>query len=249
MKVSVITAFSCILVCLAGTAVYALSGEEILAKVESSLTGPKDYECTATMTLANTDGSKKEERTLKIWAAGSDREVIKFLSPAGVNGIGLLAEGANEMYLYLPAQNKIRRVEGGSKNDDFQGTDFSYNEMGSYEYKKDFSAEVTKEDDTEYVLTLARKAGSDKPYDKMVMTVAKADFVPQKIELYQNNTLKKVLTISEVNKTGTYIVPVKIRMENVAKGHYTEIVMSGIKFDQNLAGKDVFTKRFLKKQP
>ncbi len=249
MKATVIAAFSCVFAFVAGTAVYALSGDEILAKVESSLTGPKDYECMATMTLANSDGSKKEERSLKIWAAGKDREVIKFVTPAGVNGIGLLSMGADEMYLYLPAQNKIRRVEGGSKNDDFQGTDFSYNEMGSYEYKKDYSAEVSKEDDASYTLTLTRKAGSNKAYEKLIMTVAKADFVPGRIELYQNNAVKKVLTISEVNKTGSYIVPVKIRMENLSKGHFTEIVMSGIKFDQNLAGKDVFTKRFLKKQP
>lgn len=232
-----------------GTIAYAMTGDEILAKVEASLTGPKDYECLATMILSNKDDSKKEERSLRIWAAGKDREIIKFVTPAGLSGIGLLSDGPDEMYLYLPAQNKIRRIEGGSKNDDFQGTDFSYSEMGSYEYKKDYTAQLVKEDDSSYTLSLTKIAGSGRQYDRMTMTVGKPDFIPGRIELYQNNTLKKILTISEVKKTDAYIIPVRIRMENVIKAHYTEILMSDVKFDQNLADKDVFSKRFLKKQP
>ncbi len=249
MKKTAIAAFSATIFLVAGISAYALTGDEILAKVEASLSGPKDYECLATMTLANKDGSKREERSLRIWAAGKDKQIIKFVTPASVNGIALLNEGANEMNLYLPAQNKIRRIEGGSKNDDFQGTDFSYNEMGSYEYKNDYSAEITSENDASYTLALARKPASTRPYEKLVMTVNKQDFIPGRIELYQNGALKKILTISEVKKSGTYTIPVKIRMENVVKSHYTEIVMSDVKFDQDLEKNDIFSKRFLKKKP
>jgi outer membrane lipoprotein-sorting protein len=249
MNKTAIAIFSAMLFIVAGSIAYAMTGDEILAKVEASLTGPKDYECLSTMILANKDGSKREERSLKIWAAGKEKQIIKFVTPASVNGISLLNEGADEMYLYLPAQNKIRRIEGGSKNDDFQGTDFSYNEMGSYEYKNDYSAELTGETDTAYTLLLTKKPQATRAYEKLVMTVDKPDFIPGRIELYQNNVLKKILTISEVKKSGTYIIPVRIKMENVSKSHYTEIVMSDVKFDQDLVKNDIFSKRFLKKKP
>jgi outer membrane lipoprotein-sorting protein len=249
MKKTAVALLSAAFLVEAGAFAYAITGDEVLAKVEASLTGPKDYECLATMTLANDDGSKREERSLRIWAAGKEKQLIKFVTPASVNGIALLSESADEMYLYFPAQNKIRRIEGGSKNDDFQGTDFSYNEMGSYEYKNDYIAELASETDSAYGLVLTRKPASTRAYDKLVMTVDKPDFIPSKIELYQNGALKKILTISEVKKSGTYTIPVRIKMENVVKSHYTEIVMTDVKFDQGLEANDVFSKRFLKKKP
>jgi len=241
--------FPVLLILAAGNTVYALTGDEILAKVEQSLTGPDDYEAIATMILANNDGSRREERSLKLWISGTEKRVIKFLSPAGVKGIGLLTESSDSMYLYLPAQNKIRRIEGQNKNDDFQGTDFSYNEMGSYEYKKDYSAELTKEEDKSFTLTLTKKAGADKPYDTMVMIVDKSDFIPHRMELYQKGVLKKIITLAEIQKTGKYRVPVRVKIENVIRGHSTEMIMSDIKFDQKLAAGDTFSKRFLKKKP
>lgn len=233
---------------LSGGSVFGLSGEEILAKVELTLSGPKDYEGTSTMVLANVDGTQKEQRSLKLWTAGNDKRVIKFVSPAGIQGIGLLTEGPGEMYLYLPAQNKIRRIEGGSMNEDFQGTDFSYNEMGSFDYKKDYTAEVSSEDAAAWTLTLTKKAGADRAYEKLVMVVNKTDYVPQRIEMFKNGKALKLLSILEVKETGSYRVPVRLRMENLEKKHYTEMTMSGLVFDQGLEDKDVFSKRFLKKK-
>jgi outer membrane lipoprotein-sorting protein len=233
---------------LAGGSAFGLSGEEILAKVEQTLTGPKDYEGTSVMMLANSDGTGKEQRSLKVWIAGGEKRVIKFTSPAGIEGIGLLTEGPGEMYLYLPSQNKIRRIEGGSMNEDFQGTDFSYNEMGSFDYKKDYAAELKAEDEAAWTLSLAKKAGADRIYDELVMVVGKSDYVPQRIEMYAKGRMLKILTILEVTKSGSYQVPARLRMENLDKKHYTEMTMSSLKFDQGLEAKDVFSKRFLKKK-
>ncbi len=228
--------------------VYSMTGEDVLAGVEAKLSAPQDMESRSDMVLANSDGSGREKRVLKMWSAGKKKRLIKFIEPAGIEGIGFLMEGDNELNLYLPAMNKIRRIEGGAKNEDFQGTDFSYNEMASYEYKKDYSAEIASEDSNTYVLNLKRKSGSDKNFDSIKMVVNKMNLVPEKIELYENGTLKKILTISGIKEEGKYTVPVKIMMENVSKKHFTEITMSDIKFDQGLEDKDVFSKRFLKKK-
>ncbi len=227
---------------------FGLTGDDVLSKVEQTLTGPKDYEGTATMVLANSDGSGREQRSLKMWAAGTEKRVIKFLSPAGIEGIGLLTEGPGDMSLYMPASNKIRRIEGGSMNEDFQGTDFSYNEMGSFEYRKDYAARIESENDAAWTLSLSRKAGADRPYETLVMTVSKSDYVPQKVEMYRNGKVLKVLSILEVSDSGSYKIPVKLRMENLDKKHYTEMTMSDLKFDQGLEAKDTFSKRFLKKK-
>jgi outer membrane lipoprotein-sorting protein len=226
---------------------FAETGDEILARVEAALTGPKDYEGRATMVLANTDGSAREQREIRVWFAGKDKSMIKFTAPAGIEGISLLSDGDKAMYLYLPAQNKIRMIEGSLKNEDFQGTDFSYNEMSSYQYRDDYAATVAAEDASSWTLNLTRKAGSDRTYDRAVMVVDKETAVPKKIELYSGNALKKVLRILETKKSGPYLIPVRVRMDNAVKGHYTEMTLADVKFDQGLEAQGVFTKRFLKK--
>jgi outer membrane lipoprotein-sorting protein len=238
-----------ILILAAGfSAGYGLTGDEVLNKVEDSLTGPQDMESLNILTLANSDGSGKEVREMKMYVSGNDMRVVKFTKPAGVNGIGLLVTGADQIWIYLPEMKKIKMIQGSFKNDSFQGTDFSYNEIGSYEYKKDYSASIQSEDDKTYTLVLTRKAGSEKTYGKVVMIVDKSTFIPSKAEFYDGNTLKKVMDIIEVEKMGKYDIPVKIKVEDVVKKHYTEMVMKDVKFDQGLKGKGIFTQQYLKKK-
>jgi len=224
----------------------AQTGDEILAKAEKALSGPKDYEARASLTLGSLDSQQKELREIMVWFAGKDKRLIKFISPAGVKGIALLSneEGMN---LYLPAQNKIRLIEGNLKDEDFQGTDFSYNEIGSYEYQADYHATVTAEDTKSWSLLLTRKPTSRRIYDKLIMVVDKKNFIPLKIELYTGTTLKKVLTILETGQFGPYLIPTVVRIENLLKRHYTEMRLQNVKFDQGLEAQGIFTKRFLKK--
>lgn len=224
-----------------------LNGQEVLDKVEGTLTAPKDMEAYFEMKLGGTANTgSAEQRTLKIWTAGKNRRVVKFISPASVNNIGVLALGDDEMYVYLPAYQKVRRIQGNMRDSDFQGTDFSYREMGSYNYTKDFEASVLKDEKDTVTLSLAKKTGSDSPYDRLVMIVAKTNYLPKSVEMYSGTVKKKVLTVMENEKKGPYWTFTKIRMENVVNKHYTEISMKDIKFDGDIENKGAFTQRFLK---
>ncbi len=226
---------------------FAITGDEVLTKVETLMTKSKDSYGLATMTLGSIEGGSKEVRQLEMWMAGKDKRIIKFLKPASVMGIGLLVSGPTEMYVYLPALKKIRRISGGARNEDFQGTDFSYDEMGSYEYKKDYTADIESENSSSYTLILKRKPGSEKTYTSMKMVVSKENYVPIRAEMYDGTTLVKVLSVGEVKEVKGYIMPVFLRVENRVKQHYTEMTIENLQFDQGLEDQDVFSQRFLKK--
>lgn len=227
---------------------YALTGEEILEKVEATLKAPKDMETTAKMVLANLDGSEKEEREVKMWSAG-EKAVVKFLSPASIKGIGLLKLSEDQMYLYLPAMNKIRMIQGSMKEENFQGTDFTYEEMAGHNYKQHYNAKLIEETEKTYVLELTKKPSSDRKYDKAIMTVDKNTFIPTKLELYKKDKKEKVLEMYNIEKIeGKYWFPLGMKMTDLNRKHFTEIKVLEIKVDQNLASKDVFSKRFLKER-
>ncbi len=236
-----------LLIMFTAAVVFASSGQEVLDKVEAVLTAPKDMEANYEMVLGSTgDQGGMEKRTLKIWTMGIDKRVVKFITPSSINNIGVLALNDEEMYVYLPAYQKDRRIQGNMRDNDFQGTDFSYREMGSYNYSKDYDATVSSEDKDAIVLELVRKQSSDAPYDKLVMTVDKSNYLPEILDMYCGNVKKKELKIIDAGKVGDYWTFKKIRMENFLIKHYTEVTMKDIKFDQDLVGKGVFTQRFLK---
>lgn len=232
---------------------WALTGEEILKKVEERTIGklaPSDLESVMVMTIVSSKGSKKV-RELKAWSKNNlnkdDWRVMKFLSPADVRGVGFLVLAEDQMYLYLPEFRRIRRIASHNKKESFMGSDFSYEDMGTSGFSKFYSAKLLKEDPNMWVLELFRKPGVRKPYKKILMWVSKKTEIPVKLELYGNDgKLWKVLE-QEVKKVEKYWLPVKMTMRNVKKGSYTVLEMKEIKVDQNLSDK-IFTKRFLKRR-
>ena len=108
----------------------ALSGEEILQKLDEVEYGAKDTVAEIRMVLVS-EGGNKSERKLKMFQKGEEKRLIRFLGPADVKGIGFLDAGKDKMYVYMPAFHKIRRIAGHVKNENFAGTDFSYDDMSS----------------------------------------------------------------------------------------------------------------------
>lgn len=226
---------------------YSLNGNEILKKMENILTAHQDSESIFEMSLGVINGKQEEIRTLKVWTAGKSKRVVKFITPPGINNVGVLALSDNEMYVYMPAYKKVRRIQGSMRNNDFQGTDFSYREMGSFNYAENYEASVKKEEDKTYILQLDRKKSSDTPYTSLVIIVDKSNYLPQKIEMYNEENLNKVLNVLESEKIGNYWSLKRIRMENLKKNHYTEILLKSVAYDQGLVEKGTFTERFLEK--
>lgn len=88
----------------------------------------------STMQLVNSRGETRE-RKLAGWARlqanGIDADVvIRFDTPADVRGTMFLqlqhADRDDDMWIYLPALHKTRRLVSANKRDSFVGTDFSY---------------------------------------------------------------------------------------------------------------------------
>ncbi len=222
----------------------ALTGQEVLDRIEANLSAPTDQTALCEITLGKIGGKVEETRTMRIWSAGKEKRVVRFLSPSSVKNITLLVRGSDEMYVYLPAYKKTRRIQGSTRDQNFQGTDFSYREIGSYEYSKDYQSSVKKETDSEILLELVRKPNNDAPYTRILMTVDKTVYLPTRLEMYDAQGLKKVLTILEREKKEYWILS-RVRMEDVKRNHYTEITLKEVVFNSGLEKKNIFTERFI----
>ncbi len=224
---------------------FAITGGEVLDKVEKTLLAPKDRVAVAKLTLIEKSG-KKKVRKIKMWQKGKEKRLIKFLEPADVRGVGLLVVSENQMYLWMPAFSKIRRIASHVKHQSFMGTDFSYEDIGEVGYKDKYSAKLERENEKEYVLLLTPEK-KDVYYGKLRMWVLKESYLPVKVEFYsKKGELLKVMEAEKIEKIDGFWTHVKIVMHNVKTGHKTVMELSEIKYNTGIKNK-VFTKSYLKR--
>ncbi|NIP80570.1 MAG: outer membrane lipoprotein-sorting protein, partial [Gemmatimonadetes bacterium] len=117
----------------------AQDGQQILARVDSTLAAPEDMVATQRMTLVDRDG-REQVRTLRMYQKGPDRRMARFIEPAEVRDVGFLRLAEDQMYLYLPAFRRVRRIASSIKHEDFMGTDLSYEDLARTRFGDDYRA-------------------------------------------------------------------------------------------------------------
>ena len=113
-----------------------LTAEEIMKKNFVS-TKVLDSVSDATFRLINKNGQERVRKTFgttKLEPNGVDNmRMVRFLSPPDVKGtVTLLIEHSgkdDDIWIYLPALKKVRRLVSSNKKDSFVGTDFTYEDV------------------------------------------------------------------------------------------------------------------------
>ncbi len=234
-----------------------LSAQQILENVDKNLNAPNDQEITIKMILIDKTGNEKV-REAKIWQKGSEKRMLKFFAPADIKGLAFLNLPDDIMYLYLPAFKKIRKIASHVKNTNFAGTDFSYDDMYSTNYADIYdvkllesnskSKELSEEQIDLYILELIPKKDNKKEYSKLIMLVRSDNLYPMKIEFFSKDGEKvKIMENSKIEKEGKYWIAKEAIMHNLNKDHKTRLIITEVKFDQQLSD-DFFTKRYLKRK-
>ncbi len=223
----------------------SLTGNDILAKVDSIMNAPRDRESVGIMVLVDRNG-KKKERKIRMWQRG-EKKLIRFLAPDEVKGVGFLSLSDERMYLFMPAFKKVRRIASHAKKESFMNSDFSYEDIGSSDYKKKWDGKIISETDSTWVLELTPKPGADVSYSKLIMEVKKSNYLVKRVEFYgKKGDKEKEMTMKKEKKVGNYWTFEELVMENLKTGHKTIMKLEDVKFDQGLSD-NIFTERNLKR--
>ncbi len=222
------------------------SAEDILINADAVVNAPQDQEISLKMTLTDKGGNEKV-REIKMYQKGDETRLIRFLSPADQKGVSFLSLPDDVQYLYLPAFHKVRRIASHIKNDNFAGTDFSYDDMSASKYAEEYDATLLDKTDDLYILELIPKQGVEKNYSKLKMWARQDNFYPVKVEFYdKNSTLWKLFESRNIKKNGKYWVASEAEMTDLKKQHSTKMIIDKVELDKGLAD-NIFTKRNLKR--
>lgn len=231
-----------------------LTGEQIINKVNDLMNQETIYS-KSNMTIVTTSGATRTFE-YESWSKNfGEKNLIRYLAPSRVKGQAtLMLNHADDIWMFFPRTQRVRKLATHAKKQKMEGSDFSYEDMGSGDaFIKDFTAKRLKDEKMEgyacYKLELIRNKDSDLSYSRLIMWVIKENFVPIVINYYDEKDPKfllKRLMQSDIQVIDGIPTPIKMVMYN--KQDNTQTSMSFIEVKYNIPLKDeMFTERGLKK--
>ncbi|MCK4642231.1 outer membrane lipoprotein-sorting protein [bacterium] len=240
------------------------TASKIIEEVDNVINAPKDQDLMIKLILIDKNG-KENVREMNMLQKGSDKRMVKFLSPASYKGIAFLSLPDDVSYLYLPAFKKVRRIASHVKNTKFAGTDFTYEDMESKRFSEKYMPELLRMEKKEievemqdgdnesnkkreiefYIIKLIPQEGVRSDYSKLIMWVRADNFYPTRIEHYdKGEKLFKIVNRDKIEKCGEYWISRESEMEDLKAKHKTVMIIEDMKFDSNLPDSK-FTERYL----
>ena len=222
MRSSVAAALA-LLVC-AGVAHADPAADALLDRIDRAVSGTANRVWICKMRSIATDGNVREGRFLMLQSA-ADKRILRFLSPADMRNTAMLALGKGELYVYLPADRRVRRLGSSALNQTFLGSDFYAEDLGSVRLHDDYDAKQLSQAGNEQKLELAPKRASS--WSKIVATVIDHDLV-SRIEYYDRaGKLMRTWSRTFERSKSRYEawVPTRMLMVNEQTKHATELIV------------------------
>ncbi len=241
---------------LLSSTIFALSNFEVAKKSEDVMNGFEDSIATMQMTLINAKGQEKI-RTMKMQVLEGkieDKSLMEFLTPSDIKGTKFLSyehfDKDDDQWLYLPALKRVKRIASKNKSGSFMGSEFSYEDLGSFNLKKYSYVGEAQEvvvDGVDMYKIFYTPISKYSGYTKQISWINKKDFLVHKAEYYDRK--KKLLKTAYfgdykyfdgIPRIGSIV------MKNIQNDKTTKLVWMDEKIKNSLKEKN-FHKRYLKK--
>lgn len=226
------------------------SVDALLDKVDRNLTFAT-RQTRVKMTVETTRRTRVYE--MRTWGRGEDQAAIEYLAPARDKGTRMLRKG-DELWMYLPAIEKVQKISGHMLRQGMMGSDMSYEDlMGASKWREAYTAKVVaaEELDGRKVYKVEMVAKDDTvAYPKRVAWLDAETNIPLRQELYAVSGM--LLKTWEMKDPKTYEggrqFPTRMVIrDEVKKGSTTTIEMTEMSFGVTL-DEEVFAMRWLERR-
>lgn len=200
----------------------------------------ESFEAVASLNIVDSKGRVRERSNItasKSYDDGTEKRLIKFLSPADVEGTTILIydydRGQDDMWIFLPALKRTRRIISSEKGKSFMGSEFTNSDMSSPP-TEDFSHTLIEETAEHYIIE-SKPVNKDKEdeygYSRKVSTISRSNYVPAKMDFYDSfDEHFKTIKIEDVKDIGgNKFIITHMTAENFSNGRTSEILMTEIR--------------------
>jgi len=206
---------------------------------EMTLTG--SMSATVNLSITEKNGSmrlRSISMTTKSYPGEVEKRFIRFLEPADVRGTAMLIvdnqNSQDEMWIYLPALKKTRRIVSSEKGKSFMSSEFSNSDMSSpalpdFKNRHLEGSSADKQWIIESIPVDENKA-DEYGYSKKISYINPSSYQVLKMDFYNfDNELFKTIEIKSIYPlpNGKFIVK-NMTAFNIVTGRKSEIAMTNI---------------------
>lgn len=237
----------------AGGSAWAQTPEEkglsIATEADRRGDGFGDFSQTLAMTLRAKNGQEAvRELRFKVleFQGDGDRSLIIFDQPKDVEGTALLTyahkTGDDDIWLFLPALKRVKRIAGSNKSGPFMGSEFAFEDISSAEPEKYRYRYLREErlNDRECHVVEAVPAYSNSGYSRMEIWFDKAELRTERTVFFdKRGELLKTQTSTGFQKyLDKYWYPDRVEMVNHQNGRSTTLLNKDYRFRNGLTPRD-----------
>ena len=196
----------------------------------------------------------------KIYDNGkTEKKILRFIEPPEIKGTSMLtfdySEGDDDMWIYMPALRKTRRIVSNEKSKSFMGSEFSNADMvipnlNDFDYEMISKTELINGVECWNIVMKSKndEIANNYGYSKRKVWIGKKDFVVRKAEIYdlsddllKTMNVKKVELVDPANKKYQSTI---MEIYNEQNGRSSIFEIEKIIYNPNI--KDIyFTTRYL----
>lgn len=168
--------------------------------------------------------------------------LIQFLSPPAISGTGLVIEdtgaSANDIWLYLPATRRLRRISGAEKTNWFMGTEFSHEDFEDYQmqlYRFEKRGEERCGDSMCDVISAEPSDEGERSssgYARKIYWIERNSKYPVRIDYVgRAGNVVKMFEAQQLTNASGYWRPQVVEMRNLGNGRKTRLVVEDRQLD------------------
>jgi len=221
-------------------------------------------ETKTTLEIHDGKGSTRIRETtmaMRIFPDGTEKRVIIFLSPADVKGTGMLIvdndKKEDDMWIYMPALRKSRKIVASEKSKSFMGSEFSNSDLSignldEFTYQLEGSDKVGDENCWKIqVMPATPSIAADYGVAYKIMWISQKDYMPRKTQFFgPDGSVAKELTFSGIKlldpKANKYYIT-HMEMKNLKNNRFSVMNMDQVSVNPQVK-EEYFTLAFLEKQ-
>lgn len=192
--------------------------------------------------------------------AAGDRVLIRFTYPNDIKGTAFLVwehpTGEDERFLYLPALGRVRRIAGAEAQDNFVGSDFTYEDISGREFD-DYTYAMVEQNagwptpDGPRVPAYRIESRARDPqarYPRIVSTVRKDNFVVVSADIFnRRDERQKTYAVRRLERVQGIWTLSDVVMTNTAEGTHTELSIANVQYNVGLKDAE-FSRRELERK-
>ncbi|MEE4116391.1 MAG: MMPL family transporter [Marinilabiliaceae bacterium] len=216
------------------------AGAREIMKKSNEAMKVESFESRSILKIVDSRGRERTRENITVskkYSDGTIKRLLKFTGPADIMGTSMLIydyeEGNDDMWIYLPALKKTRRMVSSEKNRSFMGSDFSNADMSSPpldDFRYSFSGTNTG---SAYIIAAApvnEEKEDEYAYSKRITYINPENYTVSRIEFYNfDNVLFKTIDIKQLYSAGSghYIVN-EMKATDHIKERYSELKLFDI---------------------